>query len=154
MDRRKKETKIQSAKQRMRLAKVESSLVITNAKIDVIKWATLTFGTRWYQLKDCSRQFLKSVGYPSTANFADSLKALLCLSIFASPKSFWPLLTFYSLFCLFSSLSNHNSNNTNWKKRRWCAWDLNPRPHDGRRRWYYGAMAAALPRLTWCYNFI
>ena len=37
MDRRKKETKIQSAKQRMRLAKVESSLVITNAKIDVIK---------------------------------------------------------------------------------------------------------------------
>ena len=30
------------------------------------------------------------------------------------------------------------------KKRRWCAWDSNPQPHDGRRRLYHGAMSAAL----------
>ena len=28
-------------------------------------------------------------------------------------------------FCLFSSFSCYNFN-TNWKKHRWCAWDLNP----------------------------
>ena len=42
-------------------------------------------------------------------------------------------------FCLFSSFTHHNFNNTNWKKHRWSAWDLNPR----RRRRYHGAMAAA-----------
>ena len=30
------------------------------------------------------------------------------------------------------------------KKRRWCAWDSNLQPHDGRRRLYHGAMSAAL----------
>ena len=34
-------------------------------------------------------------------------------------------------FCLFSSISRHNFN-TNRKKRRWCAWDSNPGPQDGR----------------------
>ena len=29
-------------------------------------------------------------------------------------------------FCLFLSFSHYNFNNTNWKKRRWCAWDSNP----------------------------
>ena len=29
------------------------------------------------------------------------------------------------------------------KKRRWCAWDLKPRPQDGSRRRNHGAMAAA-----------
>ena len=28
------------------------------------------------------------------------------------------------------------------QKHRWCAWDSNPRPQDGRRRWNHGAMAA------------
>ena len=32
---------------------------------------------------------------------------------------------------------------TNWKKHRWCAWDLNPWPPDGRCRRNHGAMAAA-----------
>ena len=45
-------------------------------------------------------------------------------------------------FCLFSSFSNYNFNNTNWKKHRWCAWDSNPGPQDGRRRRNHGAMAA------------
>ena len=36
-------------------------------------------------------------------------------------------------------------NKTKWKKRRWCAWDLNPGPQDGRCRWNHRAMAAAQP---------
>ena len=43
-------------------------------------------------------------------------------------------------FCLFSLFSRYNFNN--WKKRRWSAWDSNPGPQDGRRRWNHGAMAA------------
>ena len=48
-------------------------------------------------------------------------------------------------FCLFSffSYSNNNFNNVNWRKRRWCAWDSNPGPQDGRQRRNHGAMAAA-----------
>ena len=48
-------------------------------------------------------------------------------------------------FCLFSffSNSNNNFNNTNWKKRRWCAWDSNPGPQEGRQRRNHGAMAAS-----------
>ena len=30
------------------------------------------------------------------------------------------------------------------KKHRWCAWDLNPGPQDGRRRRNHGAMAATI----------
>ena len=45
-------------------------------------------------------------------------------------------------FCLFSLFSQYNFNNTNWKKHRWCAWDSNSGPQDGRRRWSHGAMAA------------
>ena len=43
---------------------------------------------------------------------------------------------------LFSLFSRHNSNNTNWKKHRWSAWESNPGPQDGRRRRNHGAMAA------------
>ena len=45
------------------------------------------------------------------------------------------------LFCLFLFFSRYNFN-TNWKKRRWCAWDLNLGPQDGRHRQNHGAMAA------------
>ena len=44
-------------------------------------------------------------------------------------------------FCLFSSFSHYNFNNTNWKKRSWCAWDSNTGQQDGRRRQNHGAMA-------------
>ena len=47
-------------------------------------------------------------------------------------------------FCLFSSFSQHNFNNTNWKKCRWCAWDSSPQPQSGRHRQNHGTMAAAL----------
>ena len=47
----------------------------------------------------------------------------------------WPLFVLF----LFSSCYNFN---TNWKKHRWCAWDSNPGPQDGRRRQNHGAMAA------------
>ena len=57
----------------------------------------------------------------------------------------WPL------FPLFSSFyhSNINFHNTNRKKRRWCAWDLNPGLQDGRHRRNQGAMAAP----SACYKF-
>ena len=45
------------------------------------------------------------------------------------------------LFVLYSFFSRYNFN-TNWKKHRWCAWDSNLRPQDGRRIWNHGAMAA------------
>ena len=53
------------------------------------------------------------------------------------------------LFYLFSALSfstnnyRFNFNNTNGKKRRWCPWDSNLWPQDGRRRQNHGSMAAA-----------
>ena len=50
-------------------------------------------------------------------------------------------------FCLCSLFSQYNFNNTNWKKRRWCAWDSNPGPQDGRCRRKQGAMAATLGHL-------
>ena len=52
-------------------------------------------------------------------------------------------------FCLFSFFSQYNFN-TNWKKRRWCPWDLNLGPQDGRHRWNHKAMAATLRELN-CY---
>ena len=44
---------------------------------------------------------------------------------------------------VFSTCYNLNSN-LNWKKHRWCAWDLNPGRQDGRRKWIHWAMAAPL----------
>ena len=49
------------------------------------------------------------------------------------------------LFRLFSSFSHHISI-TNWKKRRWSAWYLNPGLQDSRRRRNHGAMAATIRR--------
>ena len=42
-------------------------------------------------------------------------------------------------FCLFLFFSRYNFN-TNWKKHRWCAWDSNPGPQDGRCRRNHGAI--------------
>ena len=44
-------------------------------------------------------------------------------------------------FCLFLSFTLYNFNR-NWKKHRWCTWDLNPGPQDGRHRQNHGAVAA------------
>ena len=46
-------------------------------------------------------------------------------------------------FCLFLSFSRYNFNNTNWKKHRWCAWNSNPGPQDGRCRRNHRATATA-----------
>ena len=52
------------------------------------------------------------------------------------------------LFHLFSSFSHFNNNLNfnviNRRKQRWFAWDLNPGPQDGKRRWTYEAMVATL----------
>ena len=51
-----------------------------------------------------------------------------------------------------SSFSAYNFNNTNCKKRRWCAWDLNPGRENGRHRRSHRAMASSqfllLPSLS------
>ena len=47
-------------------------------------------------------------------------------------------------FCLFYLFSHYIFNKTNFKKHRWCGWDLNPWPHDGSCRQYQGAMAATV----------
>ena len=41
------------------------------------------------------------------------------------------------------------------KKHRWCAWDSNPGPQDGRRRQNHGAMAATDPKIesNWHYLY-
>ena len=41
----------------------------------------------------------------------------------------------------FSYFSNYNFNNESWNKRRWCAWDSNPGPQDGRHKQNHRAMA-------------
>ena len=74
------------------------------------------------------------------------LRNALLLGEFPVKNLFLNIVQSRSLFRLFSSFyhSNidYNFNNTYWKKHRWCAWDSNPVPQDGRRRWNHGAMAA------------
>ena len=55
------------------------------------------------------------------------------------------------LFVLFSFFSHHNFN-TNLKKHRWCAWDSNPGPQDGRHRQNHGAMAATPKNCFVCFK--
>ena len=55
--------------------------------------------------------------------------------------------SFLFIFVLFTfqfKWQIYNLNNINWKKRRWCAWDSNPGPQDGRCRQIHWAMAAPL----------
>ena len=49
---------------------------------------------------------------------------------------------FTASFCLFSSFTHYNFNNTNWKKLRRFAWDLNLWLQDGRHRRNHWAMTA------------
>ena len=51
------------------------------------------------------------------------------------------------LFSLFSSFSHYNFNNTNGRKRGWCAWDSNPWPHDGRQS--YGGRPPTSCSTSW-----
>ena len=52
-------------------------------------------------------------------------------------------------FCLFSSFSHYNFNN--WKKHRWCAWDSNPGPQDGRcRRIHWAVVATPTAHSLYC----
>ena len=57
-------------------------------------------------------------------------------------------------FCLFSTFSQHNDKyNTkfDYKKHRWCAWESNPGPQDGRHRWIHWAIA--VPKRSNSYLF-
>ena len=62
-----------------------------------------------------------------------------------------------SSFCLFSSFCHYNFNLFisvdihKFKKHRWCAWDSNLWPQDGRRRLNHGAIAA--PQYSTVFNF-
>ena len=53
------------------------------------------------------------------------------------------------LFCLFLSSSQYHFNNTNRKKCRWCAWNLNLGLQDGRPRQNHGAMAMLESFFKW-----
>ena len=56
---------------------------------------------------------------------------------------------------LFIFVFSHYNFNTNWKKRRWCAWDSKPGPQDGRRRQNHRAMAATQQMSPlFLYNYI
>ena len=56
-------------------------------------------------------------------------------------------------FCLFSFFSCYDFNK-NWKKRRWCAWDSNLGPQDGRCRQNHRAMAATPWAIYYQHQFI
>ena len=51
-----------------------------------------------------------------------------------------PLFVYFCYFLVTTSIQIE-------KKHRWCAWDSNPGPQDGRRRQNHGAMAATQPVL-------
>ena len=51
-------------------------------------------------------------------------------------------------FRLFSYFCHSNISYTNWKKHRWCAWDSNPWPQEGKRRQNHRAMAVAPLRMS------
>ena len=52
-----------------------------------------------------------------------------------------PIPASFSVYFRLSTCRNLNSN-WNWKKCRWCAWDLNPGRQEGRRRQIHWATAA------------
>ena len=56
---------------------------------------------------------------------ASFLKEGICKAVFEEKNGPIP-----ASFCLFSSFSHYNFNNTTWKKLRLCTWDLNPRPQE------------------------
>ena len=91
----------------------------------------------WAQLKICHQQDVNSWRRAQLTEvkiwvwYHSAIQAPLLLKVLTV------FLFFRPLFCLFLLFSRYNFN-TNWKKRRWCAWDPNPGPQDGRRRRSYG----------------
>ena len=94
-------------------------------------------------------QSYKSLSLGTSAEDSKNFSTLLTLTGLSPYVSRYLLKSFLkngpipAPFCLFSSFSHYNFNNTNWKKLLWCAWDLNPQPQDGRHRQNHRAMAAA-----------
>ena len=78
--------------------------------------------------------FILKVPYLKLAKKLPNIKATFVIIFLNGP--------ILASFCLFSLFSWYNFNNTNWKKHRWSAWDMNPGPQDGRHRQNHGAMAA------------
>ena len=95
----------------------------------------------WSSLANIPTKFLQS------SYNAQNWVQLLCLCTIPFLKKYGLIRT---SFCLFLSFSHYNFKTTNCKKRRWCAWDSNP--HDGRCRWYHGAMAATLCTIPFYYK--
>ena len=79
-----------------------------------------------------------------------SLNTVICKFYFLStPSNSRSLFLFLKkwaanpgLFLFIFVIFHYNFNTTNWKKRRWCAWDSNPGAQYGRHRWNHGAMVA------------
>ena len=116
-------------------------------KLKIRQWLWLTwqsgrFRYQWSAVP-LNHHHVPTTTYHSCRCYGSSLftKDKSCLSEFKSAFSYF---FFYygplpASFCLFSFFSRYNFN---WKKHRWCAWDSNPGPQDGRRRRNHGAMAA------------
>ena len=110
--------------------KYTSKKVFSHKKIHLLLWCNpLWIENLFRGTGDRTRRTLMKMYYEAV-----SLFALVFLKNGPIPAS----------FCLFSSFSHYNFNNTNWKKHRWCAWDSNPGPQNGRRRRNHGAIAATL----------
>ena len=69
-------------------------------------------------------------------------------------------LKIWASFCLLLSFSQSNNkygfnfDNKNWKNVRWCAWDSNPRPLDGRCRQNHRAITASHRSKNYAVSFV
>ena len=73
----------------------------------------------------------------NSSNFSHHLSSLLSIKYFF--KKMGQSRPLFLFIFVFSTSYNLNSN---WKKRRWCAWDSNPGWQDGRRERIHWATAA------------
>ena len=99
------------------------------------------------QQEEVDKLASKSHVSSSTAKFSEEINLEEVHSMFTFLKN-GPI---SASFCLFSSFSSYNFNNTNWKKHRLYAWDSNPGLKDGRRRQNHRTMAV-LFRPNWYWH--
>ena len=78
----------------------------------------------WRLSNDRHRKSLVSNSRTNTSNYFSTF-----LKKWANPV----LVCVHFPSFLIPFLMNNNLNNVNWNKHRYCAWDLNPGPQDGRR---------------------
>ena len=103
---------------------------------------TLYLNTVYHQLHDLDTRRWRNTIWNNSLNY---LQPFL-------KKDWGKPSRFFVYFCLFlRTMTNIRSAkfDYNWKKRRWCSWDSNPGPQNGRRR--HITLATAAPYTI--YNF-